>query len=534
MVKYLRNIVFMVGLLLASSCTYIKHASIQADYARLQQTAPSLRNLKHMIERQNFVIIGQTHDSDNLYHGDKATKAAVAFSSRFQANERVGIMHDIGVGTHFGLDLPPGDYEILVFSDRNENGLYESNEVIGKSKLSLSQQLFPDMVVTKYDIALGEASRISWSTDIQVKKRNASQSSLFFPAGTIRELSDPIFSSEMSTLGLYDPAAFLEQAPTMFYALEEVIGYKIPVIFVHGIGGSAREFDLLVSQLDRTRFTPWFFYYPSGGDLNQISQLFYNVFLSGNTIPSDEKVPVVIVAHSMGGIVVREALNLLSADQAGPSIEFISLAAPFGGHPSSQFDDDSDLLILPSWRDLNPDGEFIQQLTREPLPKRARHHLFYAYQNRNKIKFGDNSDGVVPLSSQLVPEVQAQSSRQLGLNATHTSILKDPLATRAVMDTLNMLNTSYPQNHMDYFLRGGFEVDMQGDYTEFEYYYLRYYGHYLQALAQGRIAPLGAWQEKLVPMLRGQAKPESEPATAWLKFVNNNPMHICGYGLECS
>lgn len=58
----------------------------------------------------------------------------------------------------------------------------------------------------------------------------------------------------------------------MFYALEEDIGYKIPVIFVHGINGSPREFAEIVKYLDRRLYRPWFFYYPSGNDLGQLSE----------------------------------------------------------------------------------------------------------------------------------------------------------------------------------------------------------------------------------------------------------------------
>ena len=87
-------------------------------------------------------------------------------------------------------------------------------------------------------------------------------------------LDDPIFDSSFSTLGMYDPASFLEQAPTAFYALEEDLGYKIPVVFVHGIAGSAREFENFVEHLDRVRYKPWFFHYPAGGDLDQLAELF--------------------------------------------------------------------------------------------------------------------------------------------------------------------------------------------------------------------------------------------------------------------
>ena len=507
---------------MSTSCTYLKHASIQADYARLQKAEPSQRNVRHMIERQNFVVIGKIQDPNNLYRQDKNTKAVAAFSSRFKANELVEVMHDMGSGTHFGLDLPSGDYDILVFSDRNRNRVYDSDEVIGKSQLSLTDQNYPSMVVTQHIIAIGNSSTIDWQPMIEVKEIDVSQTSLFYPAGTIRDLGDPIFSREISTLGLYDPAAFFEQVPTSFYALEEDIAYKVPVIFVYGIGGSPREFEALLLQLDRSRFKPWFYHYASGGDLNQMATLFHDIFLSGDTIPTSEIIPIVIVAHSMGGLVVREALNLLDPDNPKrPSIEFISLATPFDGHPSARSSNDTSMMILPSWRDLNPDNAFIQQLFRKPLPDNVTHDLFYAFSNKDHIKLGDNSDGVVPLSSQLRTQAQQQSRRQLGLDVTHTEILTDPAAIAAIVDTLSEVKPGYPDDHMSYFLQGGYDVKIGGVYNEHDQYYLRYYGRYIEALAKGEIEPIGPWQEELVPMLRGQADSTFEPAKAWRKFIQN-------------
>jgi uncharacterized protein YifE (UPF0438 family)/uncharacterized alpha/beta hydrolase family protein len=522
MLQYIAQTAAITCLILSTSCTYLKHASVQADYARLQKAEPSQRNVRHMIDRQNYAVIGKIQDPNGIYRRDTSTKAVAAFSNRFKENEIVEVMHDVGSGTHFGLDLPLGDYVILVFSDRDHNRVYESHEVIGKSQLSLSKQNYPSMVVTQHTIEIDNSSTIGWQPKIEVKETDVSQSSMFYPAGTIRELRDPIFSREISTLGLYDPAAFFEQVPTMFHALEEDVAYKIPVIFVYGIGGSPREFEVLVQQLDRSRFKPWFYHYASGGDLNQMAALFHEIFLSGNTIGTSELMPIVIVAHSMGGLVVRESLNLLdSGNSQLPRIEFISLATPFGGHPAAQSTNDTGMMILPSWRDLNPDNEFIRQLYRKPLPDNVTHYLFYAFSNEDSIKLGDNSDGVVPLSSQLRAQAQQQSSRQIGLNVTHTGILTDPAAIAAVLETLSEVKTGFPDDHMRYFFQGGYDVEIGSVYTAHDQYYLRTYGRYMEALAKGEIEPIGLWQEELVPMLRGEAKPEFEPAKAWRKFIRD-------------
>ncbi len=518
--KKIINIAFLgivPCILLLSSCTYLKHASIQADYARLQETSPSLRNLKHMIERPNYSLISKAEDRAKLYTLNTHTKAVVAFSSRYRKHELVDVMHDITIDTHFGLDLPEGDYQLVIFSDQNDNGRYERDEVIGSSQLSINVERYPSRVVANHSADLQPLTVLGWDVSIEVKEKGLNQNSLYFPAGTLRSLDDPIFSSKMSILGLYDPAAFFAQAPTLFYALEEESAYKTPVIFVHGIGGSAREFEVMLQQLDRTRFTPWFFHYPSGGDLNQLAQLFYEIFLSGDNMPHNVFKPLVIVAHSMGGLVVRESLNRLDK-QSALKITFISLASPLNGHPSAKHVDDVSGLILPSWRDLNPDGEFVQQLYRKPLPKNTQHLLFYAYNNDSRVKFGDNSDGVVPLASQLRASAQQQASRQQGINVSHSGILIDSDAVDMIITAVSQVQSGYPEDHLTLYLLGGFETETAINYTDKERHLLKQYGCILQALAAGSVDPINGPQAELVAMLQGKIVASNDAASAWLKY----------------
>jgi len=507
-------------LLLTPGCTYLWYAGQQAEYARLQKADPSQRVLKHMVDRSAFAVIGITNDPDGRYRRDEHTKVVAAFSSRFKDNELVDVMHDIDVGTHFGLHLPPGEFDLLVLSDRDDDGTYERDEVIGAASLSLSVEQTPSMVALRTDVTLGERSTAAWPIEIAVEKRGGSTPSLFYPAGTIRSLDDPIFSEEMATLGLYDPASFFEQAPTLFYALEEDVGYKVPVVFVHGIGGDARSFTPMVQRLDRARFKPWFFHYASGASLDQLGQLFYSIFLSGQHVQRTDVVPMVIVAHSMGGLVVRKALDLLAAEGAKiPRIVWISLASPLGGHPSAAMARNSPLMVLPSWRDLDPEGEFLRELYRRELPEQVTHHLFYAFHNDSLVKTGENSDGSVPLSSQLYPPAQRQSHHQFGFDVDHIGARDDPKVIDAVMAIVERVQTRFPEDHMRAFLAGGVELRDEADYNARELHVLRNYGKYLEALATGAIAPMSEEQERLVPMLRGEAEPTMPEARVWLEFV---------------
>jgi pimeloyl-ACP methyl ester carboxylesterase len=190
----------------------------------------------------------------------------------------------------------------VVVSDLNRDGFYDGTEVVGGRSLSLNRKELPEKVLGGFDIDLNAPFRYcsEASFRVAVHKSGNLAESLFYPKGSIRSLDDEIFSRRMATLGMYEPAAFLEKAPMMFYALEEDVGYKVPVVFVHGIDGSVTDFEEIVSHLDRTLYQPWFFYYPSGNDLGQLSEMFYNIFLSGKVIPLQD-MPMVIVAHSMGG-----------------------------------------------------------------------------------------------------------------------------------------------------------------------------------------------------------------------------------------
>ena len=483
--------VLIFGLFLnVASCSYIRNAAIQSEYSRIQKTDPSMLNLKHMIEQDHFFIYGKVIDRQERYKNKHLS--IVAFSNHYKQHELVDVMHQITPNTHYGLNLPPGIYDLMVFADLDNNGTYDSSEAIAIKRQVVIQTENSNHVIGNIDITLGSAKPTGWPVSIEVIQSKTRQQSLFYPAGTLRHLSDPLFDREMSTLGMYHPAAFLDQAKTMFYALEEDVGYKIPVIFIHGIHGSARDFVNIVEHVDKTRFKAWFFYYPSGGDLNQMAQFFYTIFLSGKVIQLNEKIPVIIVAHSMGGLVVREALNRIDKKN-NRAIKFISLATPFGGHPAAALGEKKGLVVLPSWRDLNPENSFINNLYRRPLHPKISHELIYAYGNPKKIKLGENSDGVAPLQSQLYENVQKQSTTQRGFNTSHVGILQDENVINYIIAMIHGTHTAFPDDHMAYFIEGGFDVPLSNSYDGKQAYMIRMYGKYTRALIEEKIRPVSPY-----------------------------------------
>jgi len=511
----------LIVLVFLGSCDYMQNTLKQAQYSQTQKTDPGQRNLKHMIDRQTFFIYGLIIDETNIEPGLPLSVAA--YSNKYKNNELVDVTHFASVGTHYALNLPASKYELLVLADRDQNSILDQSEVVGRRQVNLSTESGQEKVVTDIDINLSENINVDWDIQIPTPEITEIQKTLFYPQGTIRNLDDPIFDREISTLGMYEPAAFLERAPTMFYALEEYLRYKIPVIFVHGIGGTVREFIPIIEQMDRDRYVPWFFYYPSGGGLGQLAENFHRLFLSGKLFPKTE-VPMIIVAHSMGGVVIREAFNLLHDKNSENHVAlFITIASPLGGHPAAALSEKNAPLVLPSWRDLNPDGSFIRELYRKPLPASVDYQLLYAYADPDTIKLGENSDGVVPLSSQLHPPAQKEASEQFGFNSSHTGILKNADAIHHIIKSIGKVKSTIPESHMKIYITGGYDVDLDDSYSDIEKYVIRAVGKYLAALSSGKLDPVDQRQAHFVKVSHGKTKALNVVETAWLKFVKDHP-----------
>lgn len=521
-------IMVITGMLL-SGCTYLQSTLKQLGYQNRFENLKEMSVLKHLIDRETFYVYGKLDDSNNSYRDYSLAVAAI--SSNTKKPEVVDVFQHGRSDSYYGLHLPGGSYDLTVLADLDRNGQYEEEEIVTSYPVTFDQKLFPEHVAGSIDITIASPPEVQKYKKLKIlveENTDESRQSLFYPKGTIRQLDDPIFSANTVSMGMYEPAAFMEVAPMMFYALEDELSYKIPVIFVHGIGGSITDFREILNKLDRDKYKPWFFYYPSGSDLDKLAELFYRIFLSGKVIKLAET-PVIIVAHSMGGLMVRKSINNLRGTEAENNLEmFISIASPFGGIPSAKMGVEKAPLVLPAWRDLNPDSAFIQQLYDSPLPDSVAHHLFYAFGNVSSLKVGENSDGIVPLSSQLHLQAQQQSLRQYGYNQGHTSILSDKATINQLIKLIAEVDHPLPQTHLKVMRKGGFAVELSARYSNLEQYAVRNYGKYLRALSKGTIKPVNASEESFLAAIKGKPDPENYFATAWIKFSEDYPQLAAG------
>lgn len=198
-----------------------------------------------------------------------------------------------------------------------------------------------------------------------------------------------------------------------------------------------------------------------------------------------------------------------------------------GGHPAAESGEKHGLIVLPSWKDLNPTSQFLKSLYRQPLPDSVTYNLLYAYKNEGLMKFGENSDGVVPISSQLRSEAQEESSMQKGFNATHVGILQDDDALDTLIESIHSIHTIIPEDHLHWLFKGGYVISRDENpdfhYSEREVYQLKAIGKYLLALAHEKITPLNVEQSNFVKALKGEIKGDKYGEKAWLQFVEDHP-----------
>ena len=361
---------------------------------------------------------------------------------------------------HFVLEAPgrwmfragPGTYGVVAFVDVNADGVYQPGEPF--LPVDLNELVTCDSRHSSSDMALfitaegrprveGEIDFMKFrarSVSAQLKQSLNTATAY----GVVTTFDDPRFKEERATDSLWRPFDFIFDIGPGVYFLEPYDAHKIPVLFVHGINGTPTNFRYLVEHLDRTKYQPWLYYYPSG------------VRLSGIADHLDQTMKMLqlqhgfrqyhVIAHSMGGLVSRGFLLRNQTGQSRARVPlYITISTPWAGHKAAEAGVNYAPAVVYVWNDMVPRSAYLTDLffsnhdgtpAHRSLPDGIQHHLLFSFKSRGTVP-GECSDSTVTLASQLYPGAQEDASRLYGFDETHMGILDNIETSRLVNRLLN-------------------------------------------------------------------------------------------------
>lgn len=325
----------------------------------------------------------------------------------------------------FLLPIPVEANHLLAFNDLNGDFEYQPEEPAAWHDLPREADGKPGRAAIRLTM-VQPASAIPASLDLGnlFELRGTHPGLIEMQLGTETTLDAPLFDADIAGLGMWQPVNFMKSGHAGIYFLEPYAPDKTPVLFIHGIGGSPRDFATMINRLDRQRFQPWLLYYPSGLELTATGSGMLGLLSALHLRYQFDDLH--LVAHSMGGLVSRSYLSACERlENCRYLRSFTSISSPFGGDSAAQEGVERSPIVMPVWKSLSPASRFLKELFARPLPHDVPHHMVFGYHNTSRVR-PESSDGTIRLLSQLRPEAQRQATSLFGYDEDHTSILDNP------------------------------------------------------------------------------------------------------------
>lgn len=395
----------------------------------------SLLRLKHSVQQINAhgVIALQV---TNL--SPTATNYALALSRDGAGTNVMAGFQVVGTdGFAFFLLRQQRAYAVGAFSDLNGNGAYDGNE-----PAQLLRNILPTPLADTRNRAEPLLLTLTTNNDlprgqsIALPRENPDLGgALSVALGNVADLDQAQFSTANGELGMWQPYEFLQRFGMGIYFLEPYSPKKVPVLFVYGISGSPADWRTMFEKIDRKKYQPWFYQYPSGLRLDRSANALATGLLLLQQRHGFKRLDV--VAHSMGGLVARGAIQR-TANLMGTNLvaHFISISTPWGGHEAAELGVKHLDYPVPSWRDMTAGSDYLKDILSSPLPAGTRYDLIFGYKRASGIGLADENDGVVAVRSELPTGVQDEAASIFGAYEDHMGILNSPLTLKRVERSL--------------------------------------------------------------------------------------------------
>lgn len=350
-------------------------------------------------------------------------------------------------GTAIFLVKNPLHQYVMAYTDRNRNGHYDAGEPMwihsspdgnpqpvdfaaGGHQTTVRGRLAPHQLPT------GLREAIDRFLAGRTVAESISHRGVKFSLGEIANLDDPRFAATRGEDGLWTPMTMAIQQGFGVFFLEPYDPTRIPVIFIHGAAGSPQDWRHAMQRLDRKRYQCWFYFYPSGGRLENAA------------VALDEGIKILhdrydfrrldVVAHSMGGLVARRFVDKhVLIRHANYIHTFVSFSSPFAGHEAAAMGVKWSPSVVPSWRDMAAESDFLAHLFDRHLKGQVAHHLVYGHHGKQSLLMHGANDGTVSVASQLRPAAKADATSVQGYDEDHLSILRAEAPLQRLEDILN-------------------------------------------------------------------------------------------------
>ncbi len=280
----------------------------------------------------------------------------------------------LGKSSEFMLYLPAGKYLLLLLRDSNNDDLFEKTEITGVFQNGNPIHLQEGDVVNSITLQK-KIEGIPLSDEFQIM---LDQQSNFYQAenGQTRRIYDAVFSRDNADVGIWSPSRFMSSFGANLYLEAPYDPGKIPVFFVHGSNGSPQDWVYFRIRLDKTRYQPVYFYYPSGMRLPLIAKILNEQLWNFKKKTGFKQAG--LVAHSMGGLITHELLTTHGLEEYRKLFKlYVTFATPWSGFESADKAMDTAPIKLPFWTDVASRSMFLKKLMNKSLPEEIDHYLFY-------------------------------------------------------------------------------------------------------------------------------------------------------------
>lgn len=318
----------------------------------------------------------------------------------------------------YSFSVLPGRYSVGAFVDANGDGEYQQGEPATyhgvENKIPIFVEVKDNVAVDIPNLTISGAIDRVANMELRNDLTKAQQN-----IGKVISLSDPMFSNDAVSTGMWRPLEFVDTYGGGLMLLQAYDAKKTPVLFVHGIGGSVTSFQSVIDDLNKEKFQPWVLQYPSGMSLDVISD--YVIEALDQLQVRHQFNDIIVVAHSMGGLVTRSFVMKHELTPQPYKLRMVmTINSPLYGMDSAISGVEYSPIVVPSWRDVASNSEFVRKLHEWRWPSTVPYYLIFSYLPEK------DGDRVVPLKSQLSLSLQEEAIKIFGFEAEHTAILQEP------------------------------------------------------------------------------------------------------------